>query len=413
MEHPAEQLKIRELKELLRYYDIDSSSYFEKAELVNLVKEHNLDVHKWQQQQKEHQNGGQSQNTRTTSQPHYANTNNTQEVDNKFAKMSYYEILGLDPKCTQAQIKKAYYTRARECHPDKNPDNPEAEAMFKAVSEAYSILIDEDKRRAYDKFGKEGLTGEAIFNPSVLFRMMFGGDFFEDTFGELTFIGAMNEEPVDPPKLALNEKQKEKLIHKLLIKLEPHIHGGLDNFKVVATFDIEQKLEAPGGPALLIYIGKIYIEKAKQYQGRYLGIEGFFSNIAEKGNFAGQVISALSLVIKISKEHSKLEELGEADEEAQKRIASLGLNIIWTIGKIEIDRTVSSVCEAVLTDTNVPPALRKARANALRALGEMYVEAGEKLSATKNTDDAPFDVTDFFKPTRENTESEIDTESNK
>jgi len=118
------------------------------------------------------------------------------------------------------------------------------------------------------------------------------------------------------------------------------------------------------------------------------------------------VISAVSLAVKISKEHSKLQELGQADEEAQKRIASLGLNIIWTLGKIEIDRTVSSVCEAVLTDKMVPSSLVKARANALRVLGDMYLEAGEKLSATKDTDSVPINVMDFLKPTKEHTESD-------
>jgi len=87
----------------------------------------------------------------------------------------------------------------------------------------------------------------------------------------------------------------------------------------------------------------------------------------------------------------------QIDEEAQARIASLGLNIIWTMGKIEIDRMVSSVCEDIFTEKQIPPALVKDRANALRALGEVYIEAGEKLTAGSGKGSLPYDVPNFFK----------------
>ena len=68
-------------------------------------------------------------------------------------KRDYYEVLGLSKGASEAEIKKAYRTMAKKYHPDMNPDNKEAEAMFKEVNEAYAVLSDADKKAQYDQFG--------------------------------------------------------------------------------------------------------------------------------------------------------------------------------------------------------------------------------------------------------------------
>lgn len=77
------------------------------------------------------------------------------------AKRDYYEILGVSKGATAEEIKKAYRKVAIKFHPDKNPDNPEAEDKFKEAAEAYEILSNEQKKAQYDRFGHEGMRGGA------------------------------------------------------------------------------------------------------------------------------------------------------------------------------------------------------------------------------------------------------------
>ena len=74
----------------------------------------------------------------------------------------YYELLGVSKTATADEVKKAYRKLAIKWHPDKNPDDKQAEEKFKEITAAYQVLSDDDKRRMYDQFGTEGPAG---FNP--------------------------------------------------------------------------------------------------------------------------------------------------------------------------------------------------------------------------------------------------------
>ncbi|MGV6861871.1 MAG: molecular chaperone DnaJ [Putridiphycobacter sp.] len=77
------------------------------------------------------------------------------------SKRDYYEVLGVDKSATDQEIKKAYRKIALKYHPDKNPDNKEAEDKFKEAAEAYEVLSNKDKRARYDRFGHQGVGGAA------------------------------------------------------------------------------------------------------------------------------------------------------------------------------------------------------------------------------------------------------------
>ncbi|MBT6324539.1 MAG: DnaJ domain-containing protein, partial [Bdellovibrionales bacterium] len=76
-------------------------------------------------------------------------------------KRDYYDVLGVQKNSGKDEIKKAYRKLAMKYHPDKNPDNKEAESKFKEASEAAEILLSDEKKSRYDQFGHAGVDGNA------------------------------------------------------------------------------------------------------------------------------------------------------------------------------------------------------------------------------------------------------------
>jgi molecular chaperone DnaJ len=109
-------------------------------------------------------------------------------------KRDYYEVLAVTRTATEEEVKRSYRKLAVKYHPDKNPGDPHAEEKFKELGEAYDVLIDADKRAAYDRFGhaafSQGMGGRGggFHDPFDIFREVFGGGgggggIFETFFG--------------------------------------------------------------------------------------------------------------------------------------------------------------------------------------------------------------------------------------
>jgi len=98
------------------------------------------------------------------------------------AKRDYYQVLGVSRDASPDDIKRAYRRMAMKFHPDKNPDNKEAEDKFKECAEAYEVLSDSEKRQRYDQYGHEGLRGMGMHDYSHM-RWQDIGSIFEDILG--------------------------------------------------------------------------------------------------------------------------------------------------------------------------------------------------------------------------------------
>src|SRR5919205_285536 len=140
-------------------------------------------------------------------------------------KRDYYEVLGVGRTASGEEIKRAYRKLAVKFHPDKNPDDPQAEERFKELGEAYDVLMDPDKRAAYDRFGHAafaqggtGFGGGGFHDPFEIFREVFGGSGFGGGIFD-TFFGGGPAERTD------DRRRGSDLRYDMEIKLEEAAFG--------------------------------------------------------------------------------------------------------------------------------------------------------------------------------------------
>ena len=119
----------------------------------------------------------------------------------RMEKPDYYEVLEVSREVTVTELKKAYRKKALELHPDRNPDDPQAEEQFKLCAEAYAVLSDPSKRDVYDRFGHAGLGGggaPGFGDIGDVFSQF--QDIFGDIFGGFGGFGRRRRDPNGPQR---------------------------------------------------------------------------------------------------------------------------------------------------------------------------------------------------------------------
>ena len=291
----------------------------------------------------------------------------------------YYEVLGVEFDATQADIKKAYYKKAMKYHPDKNPDNAEAEEMFKNISEAYQILFDVEKRKNYNLYGMSGVR-EQFVDAKDFFQLLFGGGKFQQYFGSISI--SLNEE-----EEAYNHaKKKEKVIELaeiLKTKLQLYLFGDVNGFKKFVQLEVDSLKNESFGKELLETIGYVYKQKGEIfiYSNSWGGIPGIFLSIGEKAHMLKGAVTAIAAAGELQQATEQLQEElngnnnNNAKGEEKSKIQEEVQGAMWKILKLDVESTIRDVCELALNDPALPKSMQAKRAEALRIWGNIFSQA--------------------------------------
>ena len=343
----------------------------------------------------------------------------------RVADLEYYDTLGVTSNASSAEIKKAYYIKAKQSHPDRHPDDPDAHAKFQKIGEAYQVLSDEKLRANYDAGGKDGIEGIPKVDSGALFAMIFGSEKFEPLLGELQLASQMQIGEGPDAELQMHPKlqayrQKKRQIQcaiNLAKKLEPYIDSGCDKdiFLNLLTEEIKELSNSPFGGTLLMAIGKSYHEHARSELGSIDGMAASMENawrgMATRANIVVSGARAAMSAAEIQKLKKKMEEKEEKEEKQEqgeektslrsklsqwiksddkkvvvnpdellkKKMEEMSghmLSVMWHVTELDIRSTLAKVCKKVTHDHSVDEATRVKRKNGLKLLGEAFIQNG-------------------------------------
>jgi len=275
----------------------------------------NIEVLEWAKVRPGHRSGGGASGTEALAM--VMSKVLQQPANGGAAKADLYELLGVARDASEKQIKVAYYKKARDLHPDKNSDDPNAEARFKAISEAYQVLSDPERRKMYDHLGAAALEqSENLDNFKFFVRGLFGGEEFEEVLGDVCTLPAFKEmmdamitgeagkkQDAGEAERALEQERREAaalaeeeyvrdLADRLVRRVERRARGEVDAASFAAECEAwaGSLAGAPGGMDLLNLAGNTYRRKARKILG------GFGGMLQEVKDFKNRVSEGASIV---------------------------------------------------------------------------------------------------------------------
>mmetsp|Transcript_17071 Transcript_17071/g.25846 ORF Transcript_17071/g.25846 Transcript_17071/m.25846 type:complete len:516 (-) Transcript_17071:151-1698(-) len=373
------------------------------------------------------------------------------EQEKKVKDREYYDLLGVSTNASAQDIKKAYYKKARTCHPDKNPNDPQAAQKFQELGQAYNVLSNDQLRASYDKNGKSEDNEEQAQNmdPMVFFNVMFGSTLVEPYIGELWIaniadsmlkddmngLAAEDYEQLDreerdklmEEKLGTMQEENEVRTAKRQVQCAKNLRKRVEDFE---SFDSSDELliqkfvnscheeavqiaKGEQGDKFLRVIGFTLEVCAEEYIGNettLFGMGGFFAKSRQGASAFGGNMSVLGAGIKAASAGARamkqaedlkrdMEETGGEITEEAKALQMQGsiddslptiLELVWALNKRDIQNTLKEVCKKLFSDASVPKEIRLRRAEAVRLLGKEFKEVGSaaaKLNKAKMSAD--------------------------
>lgn len=314
-----------------------------------------------------------------------------------------YTVLGVTRDASAAAITRAYYTLARQCHPDTHPDDPVAEERFRQISEAYQVLSDPARRAQYDSCG----TCQA--GPHDVVRLLFGAGRF-DAYFPCPLLHAITARAPSAPATEEEQEQAEaaaaavggdvevddatvelydRLATGLLELLVRVGEEGLDRRSRAREFlerEAAEMGDAPGGPVLLALLGRVYTQEAKQNSRTLLGIPALLARARVNTHVMRETIATLNSAAKM--DSLARSTAADTDAVADDELVAQGLRTLWRSGKLEIETSIRTICETVFNAAQSSKE-RQQFCSALKAVGKLFKasakEAAKNAALVRNT----------------------------
>jgi curved DNA-binding protein CbpA len=327
--------------------------------------------------------------------------------------MELYDLLGVPSSASASEIKKAYYVKARESHPDRNLNDPAAHERFQKIGEAYQVLSDEQLRFIYDQKGKEGVEGTAKIDASHLFTFIFGSEKFDSLIGELQVLSTVqslvHQEGSLPNARTAAFRQRRREVQcavNLAAKLDNYSEESEEVFRETIKREGSELADNRFGARLLSVIGSVYADKAAS---KLSALGSIYDSLATTGRAISDAFkltaSSSGLVVSASRLYASQREAdrsaaGPNGANSPKKDSRFGLSIedskvrenvhvvsanvvtlLWHLTQMDVNSTLTKAIKKVLDDKNIPLEKRILRAKALYILGEELEACGKRNEA--------------------------------
>lgn len=307
----------------------------------------------------------------------------------------YYDILEVHPHANISEIRKAYYVKAKQCHPDKNPNDANAQNRFQRIGEAYQVLSDRNARLQYDQSDKKNKGSSSSPQPAMdhctMFAILFGSEKFEHIIGELkitTQCCSPNNVNLDPRMLKFKQRVRQARCAVVLAqKLQSFIDLSCDEekFRELMNNDGLELAKTYLGSYLLFIVGSIYQHSARRELTLQEGVAVWVESVSINISSAVKMAKSYQKVLRCEREAARMKDqcselYGDLLSSVLSRLLDEAhfhqLSLAWHSSVLDIRHTLTKVCEKVLRDRSVSAEMRQQRVTALSILADVYMGFG-------------------------------------
>jgi curved DNA-binding protein CbpA len=346
---------------------------------------------------------------------HYSLTNEYESLEtikrtsanDRPADSTLYDVLGVAPDATRGEVKRGYYKKAKDVHPDKNKD-PGAEEQFLKLHSAYQTLSDDQKRADYDKWGHSstGESGDFNFDSFVFFSVLFGSsEIVEGWTGQLKVasvvdlcvhfakLGGDDKDNVfsmlqDAMAMMQSGRRQVEIAMTILTRIENYdrtSQASKEAFRESAIEEAQQMAAESGfGDVFLTIIGSALQLEASAQLGYDLGVaaraEKKYRRIASWVKF---LYEGYGLGMTLKEEHASAAKEGEGaklkvDNAAMTKVLPDVLKMAWTFNTLDISAALEAACWRLFVDESVSKVELRRRAEALQILSEEFLRTAKE-----------------------------------